>query len=92
MARRVIRDRGRITGVEVESRGDGGRCGIVNVTESTGQVVISGGYYGTPKLLFRSGIGPEDQLRIVQRSTDGPDFIEEAQWIKLPSKLTWMPT
>ncbi|CAI0652749.1 unnamed protein product [Colletotrichum noveboracense] len=84
MARRVIRDRGRITGVEVESRGDGGRCGIVNVTESTGQVVISGGYYGTPKLLFRSGIGPEDQLRIVQRSTDGPDFIEEAQWIKLP--------
>ncbi|KAF5485339.1 Cellobiose dehydrogenase [Colletotrichum siamense] len=85
MARRVIRDRGRITGVEIESRGDGGRCGIVNVTESTGRVVISGGYYGTPKLLFRSGgIGPEDQLRIVQQSTDGPDFIEETQWIKLP--------
>ncbi|KAK1848025.1 cellobiose dehydrogenase [Colletotrichum chrysophilum] len=84
MARRVIRDRGRITGVEIESRGDGGRCGIVNVTESTGRVVISGGYYGTPKLLFRSGIGPEDQLRIVQQSTDGPDFIEEPQWIKLP--------
>ncbi|KAL3295036.1 cellobiose dehydrogenase [Colletotrichum asianum] len=84
MARRVIRDRGRITGVEVESRGDVGRCGIVTVTESTGRVVISGGYYGTPKLLFRSGIGPEDQLRIVQQSTDGPDFIEETQWIKLP--------
>ncbi|KAI8234624.1 hypothetical protein K4K55_004700 [Colletotrichum sp. SAR 10_96] len=84
MARRVIRDQGRITGVEVESRGDGGRCGVVNVTESTDRVVISGGYYGTPKLLFRSGIGPEDQLRIVQQSTDGPDFIEEMQWIKLP--------
>ncbi|KAF4923001.1 Cellobiose dehydrogenase [Colletotrichum viniferum] len=84
MARRVIRDQGRITGVEVESRGDGGRCGIVNLTESTGRVVISGGYYGTPKLLFRSGIRPEDQLRIVQQSTDGLDFIEETQWIKLP--------
>ncbi|KAL1634694.1 hypothetical protein SLS56_002096 [Neofusicoccum ribis] len=78
MARRVTRAGPRITGVEIESRGTGGRCGTV----AGRRVVLAGGYYSTPKLLFRSGIGPRDQLRVVQAAE--PGLVDEAQWLPLP--------
>ncbi|KAL1601962.1 hypothetical protein SLS59_005128 [Nothophoma quercina] len=81
--KRVIRTNGKATGVELEG-GAGGYCG--NVTLNTGgRVILSAGTFGSAKLLFRSGIGPKDQLNIVKGSAqDGKTFIPEAQWIDLP--------
>lgn len=77
--RRVVRNGSRVIGVELES-GD-----VVNVTPDTGRVVLSAGYFGSPKILFRSGIGPEKQLQVVAQSpSDGSTFIDKAQWLILP--------
>lgn len=79
--RRVVRTGGYITGVELES----GYCGIVNVTVGAGRVILSAGTFGSTKILFRSGIGPTDQLSIVNSSVqDGPTMIKSSQWIDLP--------
>lgn len=81
--RRVVREGSRITGVELEPNSRG--AGIVNVTADTGRVVLSAGYFGSPKILFRSGIGPEEQLQVVADSeSDGPAFIDKSQWLRLP--------
>lgn len=32
----------------------------------------------------QGGIGPQDQLEVVQSSTDGPTMINETDWIILP--------
>lgn len=84
MVRRVVRDGAHVTGVEVEPGGPGGTglcAGVVNVTAGRGRVVLSRGYFGTAKMLFRSGIGPEAQLRVVQEAEGGSD---ESQWLLLP--------
>ncbi|PSN74394.1 cellobiose dehydrogenase-like protein [Corynespora cassiicola Philippines] len=81
--RRVVRTGGKATGVELDG-GDGGYCGTVNLKPG-GRVILSSGAFGSPKLLFRSGIGPKAQLEIVKNSVqDGPSFINETQWIELP--------
>lgn len=54
---KVIRTGGHITGVQVEAYGDGGYKGVVNVTPSTGRVILSAGTFGSAKILLRSGIG-----------------------------------
>ncbi|KAF3009550.1 hypothetical protein E8E13_005488 [Curvularia kusanoi] len=78
--KRVIRTGGKATGVELE----GGYCGNVTLN-SGGRVILSAGTFGSAKLLFRSGIGPKDQLNTVKGSArDGKTFIPEAQWINLP--------
>lgn len=84
--RRVVREGALVTGVEVETASTGvvdgsGLCaGVVSVTPGTGRVILSGGYFGTAKMLFRSGIGPESQLRVVQAVEGG----DESQWLRLP--------
>ncbi|KAH6849701.1 hypothetical protein B0I37DRAFT_94521 [Chaetomium sp. MPI-CAGE-AT-0009] len=83
--KRVIREGGHITGVEVEAYRDGGYAGIVPVTSVTGRVILSSGAFGSAKLLLRSGIGPADQLQIVKNSEkDGPTMISNSSWINLP--------
>lgn len=82
--KRVIRSGGHITGVEVEAFQNGGYAGVVNITSISGRVILSAGTFGSAKLLMRSGIGPTDQLQVVQASTDGPTMIGNQSWINLP--------
>jgi cellobiose dehydrogenase (acceptor) len=83
--KRVIREGGHITGVEVEPFRSGGYKGIVKVTNASGRVVLSAGTFGTAKLLMRSGIGPTDQLEVVKASAlDGATMIGNDSWINLP--------
>ncbi|OAG04148.1 cellobiose dehydrogenase [Paraphaeosphaeria sporulosa] len=84
-ARRVVRTKGHVTGVELECKNGAGHSGTVNVTPGTGRVIVSAGTMGSAKLLFRSGIGPTDQLNVVKSSsTDGATMISQDQWINLP--------
>lgn len=81
---KVIRTGGHITGVQVEAYGNGGYKGVVNLTPTTGRVILSAGTFGSAKILLRSGIGPLDQLAVVNASTDGPTMIGSQSWIDLP--------
>jgi choline dehydrogenase len=62
LADRLVVENGRVTGVEVI--GPAGRARV-----QAGEVVVSSGAYGSPALLLRSGIGPEDHLRKIGVNT-----------------------
>lgn len=81
---RIVRKGAHATGVEVSCSAGTGYSGTVNLTPGKGRVIVSAGAFGTPKLLFRSGIGPSDQLSIVQASADGAKMIGNDSWINLP--------
>jgi cellobiose dehydrogenase (acceptor) len=78
---RAVRESSFITGVEVELL-DGSRQ-IINV-KTGGKVVLAGGALSTPRILINSGIGPADQIKIVQSGSIAVTLPEEAEWIDLP--------
>lgn len=79
---RLVRTGGHVSGVQVEASGPGGWNGTVNLS-AEGRVILSAGVFNTAKILFRSGIGPTDQLEII-KSVEGSSLIDSSQWINLP--------
>lgn len=51
---RIVRTGGHATGLEVIPTNPGGHRGTIQLTPTTGRVIVSAGAFGTPKLLFRS--------------------------------------
>jgi cellobiose dehydrogenase (acceptor) len=70
-----------VTGVLVQLA-DGSQQ-IINLKEG-GKVVLASGALSTPRILWNSGIGKSDALKIVQTGTTGVKLPEEADWIDLP--------
>jgi cellobiose dehydrogenase (acceptor) len=77
---RVVRNGGHVTGVEVENYNSDGYRGTVNLS-ATGRVILAAGTFGSPKILYRSGIGPKAQIDNVKNSTEGKTLIDSKQWI-----------
>jgi len=79
----VVRNGAQIIGVKTNDTSLG-PDGVIPLT-SNGRVVLSAGSFGTPRILFRSGIGPSDMISIAQNSADaGPNVPPQDQWINLP--------
>jgi choline dehydrogenase len=57
LARRVIVENGRATGVEIE------RGGRIEIIKANREVIISASAFNSPKLLLASGIGPAAELK-----------------------------
>ncbi|KAI7778212.1 hypothetical protein LA080_002477 [Diaporthe eres] len=77
----VKRDGSSITGVLTEA--EDGSQQIINLKEG-GKVVLAAGALSTPRILWNSGIGKSDALKIVQGGTTGVKLPAEADWIDLP--------
>ncbi|KAK8070768.1 hypothetical protein PG997_010971 [Apiospora hydei] len=60
---RAVRQASWTSGIEVQNE-DGSRE-YINVTPKTGKVILAAGALSTPRILFYSGIGPEEQIKKV---------------------------
>ncbi|KAI0777591.1 cellobiose dehydrogenase [Trametes elegans] len=79
----VIRNGSTIIGVRTNDTSLGPN-GVVPLTPN-GRVVLSAGSFGTPRILFQSGIGPTDMIQAVQsNSAAGANLPPQEQWIDLP--------
>lgn len=83
----LIRNGAQITGVRTDK-------GIYPLT-TKGRVILAAGTYGTPRILFQSGIGPADQIALVQGNADAASRLPpSSQFITLPvgSNVSYNPS
>ncbi|KAF9690601.1 hypothetical protein EKO04_011342 [Ascochyta lentis] len=78
---RAVRTKSKITGVEVEDAA--GQRSIINVNPG-GKVILAAGAMSSPRILFNSGIGPADQIRIVQSGSTRVTLPPKDEWIETP--------
>ncbi|KAI8986846.1 hypothetical protein BD414DRAFT_545310 [Trametes punicea] len=79
----VIRNGSTILGVRTNNTSLGPN-GIVPLNPN-GRVILSAGSFGTPRILFQSGIGPTDMIQTVQSNpTAAANLPPQSQWINLP--------
>ncbi|EEB90497.1 hypothetical protein MPER_11289, partial [Moniliophthora perniciosa FA553] len=79
----LVREGSKITGVRTNDTSLG-PDGVVPLT-AKGRVILSAGSFGTPRILYQSGIGPTDMINIVKADpTFGPNLPPSNQWINLP--------
>ncbi|KAK1231893.1 substrate-specific activator of APC-dependent proteolysis [Marasmius sp. AFHP31] len=79
----VVRNGSTVTGVRTNDTSLG-PDGVIPLNPK-GRVILSGGSFGSPRILYQSGIGPTDMLNIVKADpTAGPNMPPSAQWINLP--------
>ncbi|KKY23196.1 putative cellobiose dehydrogenase [Phaeomoniella chlamydospora] len=80
---RAVRNSTWISGIEVETSGTTHE--IINITPSTGKVILAAGALSTPRTLIYSGIGPTDQIETVQSALSGSVTLPaSSSWIDLP--------
>ncbi|KAF2710705.1 carbohydrate-binding module family 1 protein [Pleomassaria siparia CBS 279.74] len=81
MVLRAVRTNSTITGVETQAE-DGSRM-IINVNAG-GKVILAAGAMSSPRILFRSGIGPTDQINTVKSGSTAITLPDESEWINSP--------
>ncbi|CAI6322687.1 unnamed protein product [Periconia digitata] len=81
MVLRAVRTGSTITGVETQDKA--GQRTIYNVKPG-GKVILAAGAMSSPRILFRSGIGPKDQIDIVKAGVVPITLPDESAWIDSP--------
>ena len=83
MVTQVVRNGSTITGVRTNDTSLG-PDGIIPLNPK-GRVILAAGSFGTPRILFSSGIGPTDMIQEVQSNPDAAKNLPpQSQWINLP--------
>ena len=83
MVSQVVRNGSTITGVRTNDTSLG-PDGIVPLNPN-GRVILAAGSFGTPRILFQSGIGPSDMISLVQGNTDAATRLPPTKdFINLP--------
>lgn len=81
MVLRAVRTNATITGVETQDKA--GQRTIYNVAPG-GKVILAAGAMSSPRILFRSGIGPKSQIEVVKTGTTPITLPDETAWIDSP--------
>ncbi|KAF1952416.1 hypothetical protein CC80DRAFT_596514 [Byssothecium circinans] len=81
MVLRAVRTNSTITGVETQD--NAGARTIYNVKPG-GKFILAAGAMSSPRILFRSGIGPKKQIETVRSGNVPITLPEESAWIDSP--------
>ncbi|KZS87659.1 cellobiose dehydrogenase [Sistotremastrum niveocremeum HHB9708] len=76
----IARNGSLITGVQTNNTALGPN-GFIPLTPK-GRVILSAGSFGSPRILFQSGIGPLDQIQLVAANPTAAPFLPpQSQWL-----------